>query len=196
VTPRVWYAAYGSNLSRERFDFYLRGGQPDGTSHRYPGCRSDAPPEADVADEIAAELCFGGWSQTWGGGVAFVRTSPGAKAKARLYLVTLDQFSDVVAQENWLVPGTISIEPTEQQIVLDGEHTYRVVIPLGMRDGTPVLTVSQLAATDIAAPTTPYLRYIAEGLRTSHGLSTDEIVAYLASAPGGLSPEDVAGAVS
>ncbi len=25
---QVWYAAYGSNLSRERFGFYLSGGQP------------------------------------------------------------------------------------------------------------------------------------------------------------------------
>ena len=25
---RIWYVAYGSNLSRERFCYYLRGGRP------------------------------------------------------------------------------------------------------------------------------------------------------------------------
>lgn len=196
----VWYAAYGSNLSRARFGIYLRGGQPSGASHRYPGCRNPSDPTADVAGTIDAQLCFGGWSETWGGGVAFVRPRPAGggavEAKARLYRITLEQFEDVVAQENWLVPGTVSIEPSEEQIVLDGDHTYRVVIPLPPVDGVPVLTISQVAAAPVAAPTRAYLTHIAEGLAGSHGMSHDEIVTYLAAAPGALPPEELARALS
>ena len=42
---RIWYVAYGSNLSRERFCHYLRGGRPDGVERDYPGCR-------DTSDEL------------------------------------------------------------------------------------------------------------------------------------------------
>lgn len=37
---RIWYVAYGSNLSRERFRTYLQGSQPDGSGRHYPGCRN------------------------------------------------------------------------------------------------------------------------------------------------------------
>ena len=33
----IWYVAYGSNLSRERFCYYLRGGRPDGVERDYQG---------------------------------------------------------------------------------------------------------------------------------------------------------------
>lgn len=193
---KIWYAAYGSNLSRARFDCYLNGGCPDGATHTFPGCRDRSPPADEATGELDGQLCFGGWSQTWQGGVAFLRSQSGVRLKARLYLVTFDQFADVVAQENWLVPGTIEIEPSEEQVVLDGDHTYRLVIPLGRHDGIPVLTISQLATTDTALPPDAYLRYIAAGLEESHGMSVDEIVAYLSAAPGSPPPEAIARAVS
>jgi hypothetical protein len=192
----VWYAAYGSNLSRERFDVYLRGGTPQGATHRYPGCRDAAEPSAVESGRIDVELCFGGWSQTWGGGVAFVRPESGASALARLYRMTLEQFEDVVAQENWLVPGSVQIEPTQDTIVLDGDHTYRVVIPLAHKDGLPVLTISQLAATDTAPPTPAYVRHIACGLREAHALDDDAIATYLGDRPGAPSAEVLAEALS
>lgn len=196
MTTSVWYAAYGSNLSRERFDIYLRGGCPQGATHSFPGCRDLSPPTQDVAGELGTQLAFGGFSQTWGGGVAFVRDTPGARTLVRMYLITLDQFEDVVAQENWLVPGTVTVEPSTEQVVLDGDHTYRLVIPLGERDGVPVLTISQLPVTEVAEPTAAYLHYIGTGLRESHGLSTDALVDYLVSAPGAPGADAVRAAVS
>ena len=49
----IWYVAYGSNLSRERFCTYLRGGRPDGSERDYPGCRdtSDAVGQFRLADQ-------------------------------------------------------------------------------------------------------------------------------------------------
>jgi hypothetical protein len=195
---RVWYAAYGSNMSRSRFDYYLRGGRPEGSHHTYPGCRDDTPPTADVAGEIAAmELAFGGRSQTWGGGVAFVRPITGERAKARLYLLTLEQFADVVAQENHLTPGSVDVpaEPGE----IEGEHMYRVVLAIGARKDPPVLTVSQPSQAVVAPPSLPYLKHIALGLRETHAMSGTDIVDYLAARPGVrgmLQPELLAAVVS
>jgi len=38
----VWYAVYGSNLLRKRFDCYIQGGKPKGAAKDYPGCRDRA----------------------------------------------------------------------------------------------------------------------------------------------------------
>src|SRR5438552_4124720 len=82
----VWYATYGSNLSRERFDVYLRGGTPVGGAHTYPGCRDPSPPASDRPWECDFGLRFGGRSQTWGGGVALIDRIPGElPTKLRLY---------------------------------------------------------------------------------------------------------------
>ena len=40
----VWYVAYGSNLSRERFCRYIRGGRPEGSERDLPGCRDTSDP--------------------------------------------------------------------------------------------------------------------------------------------------------
>ena len=195
----VWYAAYGSNLSRARFDCYLRGGCPQGAAHTFPGCRDTSPPTDDTAGEIDAELAFGGASVTWGGGVAFVKDGS-TRAKARFYLLTLEQFSDVVAQENWLDPGSVLIEPgVAMPITLEGEHMYRLVVPLGDRSRGPVLTVSQPPDTRPSPPSTTYLRHIADGLREAHAMTSQQIVDYLMTSSGvrgALDAADLAAAVS
>jgi hypothetical protein len=183
----IWYAAYGSNLSRARFDVYLRGGTPYGASHTYPGCRDTTAPVDDRAWTCDCALRFGGSSRTWGGGVAMLDPGPSeAPAKLRLYLVTLEQFADVVAQENWLPPGSIDLsDATVEPIhVIGSDHMYRVVLSLGELENRPVLTVTQDADAPNAAPTIAYLRHIADGLRESHGCSAEEIAEYLGSCPG------------
>lgn len=175
----AWYAAYGSNLSRARFDIYLRGGTPDGATHHYPGCRDLSAPLEDRPGEIEMQLAFGGTSKTWGGGVAFVR--PSGVAKARLYLVTREQFADVIAQENWLEPGSVDIDDDTTTI---GESMYGSVPALGFLDGHPIRTITQDADTHLAPPSPAYVAYIAEGLRESHGMTPDEIDRYLRLAPG------------
>jgi hypothetical protein len=195
VTELVWYAAYGSNLSRERFEIYLDGGRPRGSTHDYPGCRDATRPRLDLAREIEAELVFGGTSQTWGGGVAFV--VPGGPdgehlTKARLYLLTLEQIADVVAQENWLDPGTVVLAeetltgPTE----LEGGHMYGTILPLTPHDERPVLTVTQPSDTAAAAPSRAYLRHIADGLREAHAMSGADIAEYLSSKRGMTASSD------
>jgi len=167
----IWYAAYGSNLSRKRFDIYLRGGTPEGATHEYPGCRDASDPVEIRPYEIEGyELCFGATSKTWGGGVAFVR--PGASSvKARIYLVTDDQFADVIAQENWLEPGNASID--------GGEYMYGVVPVLGELDGHEIRTITQAPDTLLNPPSARYVRHIADGLRETYAMSDEAIAAYL-----------------
>src|SRR5205823_6117258 len=49
VNGLVWYVSYGSNLSAERFHYYIRGGRPPGAARTYPGARDRALPRADEA---------------------------------------------------------------------------------------------------------------------------------------------------
>lgn len=182
MSDLVWYAAYGSNLSRTRFGYYLRGGTPEGAGHSYPGSRDRSDPIDDRPWEIQRELVFGGMSRTWGGGVAFVDPDAEIVTKARLYLITGEQFADVVAQENWLAPGTVSppVFVDSAESIVGAEHMYGLVLSLGSLDDRPVLTFTQHRGTAVAAPSPAYLRHIADGLREAHGMTTSDVVAYLA----------------
>lgn len=184
MTELVWYAAYGSNLSRARFDYYLRGGKPRGASHAYPGCRDSSAPLDDRAGEIALEFGFGGTSRTWGGGVALVDPDSVRVARARLYLITVDQFADVVAQENWLEPGSVSLLEMHDELDIGDGRMYGLVLAVGELDGHPVVTFTQRRRTPASKPSIAYLRHIAVGLNESHGLSGAEIAAYLSAARG------------
>ena len=102
---RLWYVAYGSNLSLERFRVYLQGGRPVGGARDYPGCRDPLGPERDVSLMIPGGLRFVGVSSVWGGGMAVYDARAGGEIAARAYLITAEQFVDVLAQEMRLEPG-------------------------------------------------------------------------------------------
>jgi hypothetical protein len=67
----LWYAAYGSNLARDRFENYLSGGRPVGATRHYPGARDSSPPIDDRPLLLPGRLFFAWESPTWGGGIAF-----------------------------------------------------------------------------------------------------------------------------
>src|SRR5204862_84081 len=102
VPNLIWYASYGSNLSfRDRFMCYVVGGKPAGSTKENQGCRDKKPPRDNKPISLSFELYFAGHSHSWGGAVSFIRHGRDASLTlGRMYLLTEDQFNDVVLQEN------------------------------------------------------------------------------------------------
>jgi len=181
----VWYVAYGSNLSEERFRCYLEGGRPTGSRRTYEGCRDRSGPVAREEIRIPGALTFAGTSTVWGGAMAFYDPAVPGEVAARAYLVTFGQFSDVVAQE--------ARRPTGHDLSLGrgraGRHpapsrVYESVLHLGERRGIAMLTLTSVERLDPAPPAAPYLRVMLSGLAQGFGLTDTERVAYLLRARG------------
>lgn len=184
MAPHVWYASYGSNLSRRRFDHYLHGGTPTGAHRRYPGARDRTAPSDDRPLHLPFRLRFGGASKTWGGGMAFVDTTAPGRTLARMYRLTAGQFGDVHAQENGGdADGRDFVELAPGQRVRAGRGNYPMVVCCGHVDAAPVLTFTCDDVPHAAAPARAYLQTMAGGLAETHQLTVRHIVAYLRRAP-------------
>ncbi len=189
----AWYVGYGSNLSAARFTRYLA------------RCRDTTAPWRWAPVELAHRLLFARDSVRWGGGgVAFLDPAPtaGARTLGRAWLVTREQFADVLAQECGLPVGSLQMPPVMGAgcIPLAG-HWYGYVVALGAREGWPMVTFTDEAAAGLVLrpPGPSYRAVISEGLAESHGLSADQAEAYIdrhsitapeggPGAPGGPSP--------
>jgi hypothetical protein len=189
---RIWYVAYGSNLGAHRFGCYLAGGRPDGGMRTYPGCRDPSPPAATFSLELPGALVFAGESRVWGGGMAFFDPQGSCSVACRAYLLTTEQFADVVAQEMRLEPGgefaqaLVAVAPGVGELHRMGLGRYETVVRVGTRDDVPLLTVTNGDVPGLipAAPSRAYVRSIAAGLRDAHGWDEARIASYLAAAPG------------
>lgn len=189
ATELVWYAAYGSNCSAERFRAYLEGGTPPGATHVHRGARDPSAPLADSPISLPFDVCFRGHATTWGGAPAFLEHAPAAPgALGRRYLITLGQFEDVLAQENRL-DAAPSVDPGrpvgDRQLVCD--RPYGQVVTLAPVGGHPVLTFTSPLPPESREPASPsasYLGTIVRGLAAVHQLTDDEIGARLLGASG------------
>jgi hypothetical protein len=184
-TVPVWYVAYGSNLSAQRFAYYLTGGRPPGARRTYEGCRDASPPRRTAAAWLPGRLVFGGVSRAWGGGMAFYDPDGESRVAARGYRVTLAQFGDVLAQESRRPAGT----PYALERAVDGRlpalgGAYDTVLHLGDADGAPRLALAATAVPAVRAPAAAYLRTILAGLADGFGLTEEERVDYLLEATG------------
>jgi len=188
LADQVWYVAYGSNLSVDRFRFYLRGGRPPGGLRTYPGCRDRTEPARTVALVVRGSLSFTGASRAWGGGTAVFDPDGDGRVAAVAYLLNAGQLADVLAQEMRRDPG----EDLDLHLLRrDGRHRYgpgryETIVHLGVRGGIPMVTLTSEPFDDapLAVPTDAYLDTMAAGLRETHGWGPDEVRAYLAAIPG------------
>jgi hypothetical protein len=176
----VWYLAYASNLSAERFRYYLAGGRPPGAARSYEGCRDPSPPREARPLWLPGGLSFGGRSRVWGGAMAFYDPAAAGRVAARAYLLTYAQFSDVVAQESRRPLGTPLVLGSQP----DGRHPglsdiYDIVLRLDSADCVPRLTLTSGRLPPPAAPSSAYLRTILAGLSSGFGLTADERVDYV-----------------
>jgi tetratricopeptide (TPR) repeat protein len=191
VTSLVWYASYGSNLCSRRFMGYLEGGQPDGASGCHPGCRDRTPPKDDQPIKISYPLYFAKQSPAWGGrGVAFIglRKEETEATLGRMYLITEQQFIDVVSQENDGANISIDFQEVKQRgSMVFHESWYGNIVYLGEQDGFPIYTFTSgknIALEAPVAPSAQYLQYLISGLKEVYPVTDEDIVKYLITKPG------------
>ena len=190
----VWYVAYASNLRQARFLTYILGGTTPGGKRPQRGCNDRSLPIRDEALTIPNGLYFGGASPVWGGPPAFITLQPGPKpTKARAYLITVEQFWDIVQDENHLSnPVTsLDLEGVRRQgsaVLEEIRYTpseYSRIVYCGDLEGRPMFSFT---GADLHAETKPprpaYIQTIAIGLAESHGLDDHAITAYLEDLPG------------
>jgi len=184
----IWYVAYGSNLSRERFCHYLRGGRRDGVERDYPGCRDTSDELDSFGLLITGGVYFAGRSLGWRGGMAFYDPEALGEVAARAYLITAEQFVDVLAQETLRSPGmALDLTPAFRgDRYSNGVGGYPILVLVGCHRGVPLVTFTRdrRSASTLLAPTVLYLAAMATGLREAHGWSLTQIDRYLSALPG------------
>lgn len=191
LTNLVWYASYGSNLCSRRFMRYIEGGQPDGASSPHPGCRDRTPPKDDQPTKISYPLYFAKQSPRWDDkGVAFIglKKEETEATLGRMYLITEQQFIDVVSQENDGASISMDLQKVKQQgSMIFHESWYGNVLYLGEQDGFPIYTFTSCKDIALEAPVAPsplYLQSIISGLKEVYPVTHEDIVKYLLSKPG------------
>lgn len=185
----VWYAAYGSNCAPDRFRAYLEGGTAPGARVGHTGARDPRPPRATGPVVFDRQVVFAGESRRWGGGFAFLsHRSVRAGALGRRYLITHEQFDDVLAQENRRAPSAARVDDlTVGEITPTGGGAYAAVLALEPIDGIPVVTFTAPDPPEQREPAPPSAAYIAtilRGLTSVHDLSPGAVIDRLLTAPG------------
>ncbi len=185
----VWYVSYGSNMSAERFYYYIQGGRPPGAARAYPGARDRTLPRATKAVWLPGGVYFATESQVWGGGRAFYDPAISGEAAARAYLITCQQFSDVAAQEMYREPGAdldIAAVVTTGRIQV-GNGRYETLIYVGQNEQAPMLTFTApwgIGNVLLLSPSDRYLRILGQGLCDAHEWDAEKAANYLANLPG------------
>lgn len=188
----IWYASYGSNLLEDRFLCYIQGGKPEGSVKSYSGCKDKTLPAQNEEILINAEMYFAKNSKNWeNGGVAFIQTNfnEGMQTLGRMYLITIEQFIDVIKQEiDFEGEITIDFDKTikDGSLVFKEGSWYGNIIYLGNHNDTPIFTFThQVNISTITKPSVKYLNTIIRGIHETYSrLNTTEIVDYLISKPG------------
>lgn len=191
----VWYAAYGSGLSKANFIDQIRGIRQMGALIQLKGCRDKSAPIKDAFTYIPYRLYFSGESKIWGGGMGRIEPlpNPNAHTIARLYLITLEQFEDIYQGmgERGTLPKTALKTALQYGLATfgDGTKDFDALVFCGMRDGYPVLT---LTAPQIRTPYTPpsaaYTQAICKGMSESSRFDNQGIQQLL-DAPGMLNSD-------
>ncbi len=184
----VWYLSYGSNLNKNRFNCYLSGGQPVGSMESEKGCRDRAAPLKARGKTIPHEMIFAGSSTRWNDkGVAAIdpKEDPTALTYARMYLVTKDQFFDLVKQENYIPLDQMlhwTLPKAGESKVMFPNNWYGKLLHMGEEEGYPIYTFTfpgDFQQLKINPPDRSYIKIIQRGLEETHIFSLWEVEKYL-----------------
>jgi hypothetical protein len=137
---------------------------------------------------ISGGVYFAGRSSSWRAGMAFYDPRAQGHAAARAYLITTEQFIDVLAQETRRSPGmSLDLAPSFRgDRYSTGVGGYSILVRVGEHQGVPLVTFTRDRDTApmLAAPSEAYLAAMATGLREAHGWSQVQINRYLSALPG------------
>jgi hypothetical protein len=137
---------------------------------------------------ITGGLYFAGHSSVWRAGMAFYDANVAGEVAARAYLITTEQFVDILAQETRQSPGmTLDLGPVFRgERYSNGVGGYPILVRVGERQGLPLVTFTRdrRNVSTLAAPSVLYLAAMATGLREAHGWSRTQIDRYLSALPG------------
>ena len=166
----VWYASYGSNLLESRFHCYISGGTPEGSSKEERGCTNAEYPQKVAPISLPYEMDFSEYSRRWGGGVAFINTDKDTSIRTygKKYLITSEQFKQIVQQENDNYEMDIDLELAQRVHTFSSNDSwYGNILYLGEAEGYPIFTFTDnrtISEKKITAPSLPYLKNIYNGL--------------------------------
>jgi len=159
---KVIYAAYGSNLLKQRFLVYIKGGSF--FCINYKGCEDKTEPVDLGYTQVPYRLYFAKESSRWENkGVAFLscekEEDPQYHAVVRLWKISESQFNDIHEQE--------------------GKRWYHKTLELGEMDGLKIRTFTGCWMNKLNEPSSKYLDIIKKGLKECTPWKEDEIETYL-----------------
>ncbi|KAJ0248769.1 Histone deacetylase 5 [Hirschfeldia incana] len=197
----VWYASFGSNMWKPRFLCYIQGGQAEGMKKICVGSMDKTPPKEITWGTFPHRLFFGRESSvTWGvGGVAFINplTDLNDQTHMCLYRITLEQFNDVLFQENGLKVDsdsplfdldTLQLVEKKGSIPLASGGWYGDVVCMGKEGDIPILTMTCTVSAfekfksgeiPLRPPAEAYANTMVKGLVEGGRLSEEEAKAYI-----------------
>ncbi|GGE31582.1 hypothetical protein GCM10011391_07830 [Pullulanibacillus camelliae] len=187
----VWYASYGSNINRDRFLCYIKGGIPVGSTKMERGCRDQSLPVDEQAFIMHHQLYFAKEAERWNRqGVCFIDLECDQRFKtySQMYLITRAQFLDVLGQENNMEQVELDLEEVMgKKSKVFRASWYGNILYLGDKGGSPIFTfttTSPLNREELNRPSSEYLRTIVIGMKKKLGLTQSEIVDYFIDKPG------------
>ncbi|MCR2823332.1 hypothetical protein [Lederbergia panacisoli] len=186
----IWYASYGSNINIERFLCYIKGGKPEGSTKVETGCDDPSLPIDDANFKINYPIYFAKESARWNHqGVAFIGLTETSETStlSRKFLITEEQFLDVLKQENNGIVIDIDLNEVKEagSKIFRNNSWYGNILYLGEDDGYPTFTFTapwDINDVEKVKPSHQYLKTIIEGLKADY--SNAEIYAYLINKPG------------
>ena len=155
----VWYVSYGSNMLKERFMCYIKGGECRFNGRHYRGCDDRTPPVKSFAVSIPHSMYFGYSSGSWdGSSVSFLEPEEGGSCMGRAWLITRAQFERVHTQEG------------------AGENWYNLPLSLGTIDGIEAVTFTHDTKYEETEPSEIYLDVVKRGMRETEEIPWAAIV--------------------
>ncbi|MCM8772324.1 MAG: gamma-glutamylcyclotransferase [Candidatus Omnitrophica bacterium] len=156
------YAAYGSNLLKERFIVYIKGGYFE--NRHYEGSSDKSDPEDLGWIYVPHRLYFAKKSPTWDNkGVAFLsckkEENPEYHAIVRLWKISEKQFEDLHKQE--------------------GLKWYHKIMLLGEKNGLLIKTFTGCWENEKQEPSEKYLNIIKKGLKETTDWNEQKIEEYI-----------------